>query len=191
WEVVMNQEFYTIAISLISLSVAIFALYLNYRNHRVSRKSYFINRELMRNGNLHLDFVKSTQLEDRYVVHLVVFNPSQIGLLLHSLAVFEIVENRSWINDLLNKREWVELTKAKWWPTTNLDDFNIKSRADEYKNVYVENSRDIYVSIPGFMPRTKLKFEIVTNLGGYAHIGSVDSTRSYFSHSFQQFWHEK
>ncbi|MFS2265217.1 hypothetical protein [Vibrio vulnificus] len=110
----MNQEFYTIAISLISLSVAIFALYLNYRNHRVSRKSYFINRELMRNGNLHLDFVKSTQLEDRYVVHLVVFNPSQIGLLLHSLAVFEIVENRSWINDLLNKREWVELTKAKW-----------------------------------------------------------------------------
>ncbi|EGR3000234.1 hypothetical protein MTR11_23655 [Vibrio sp. CCB-PB317] len=187
----MNQEFYTIAISLISLSVAIFALYLNYRNHRVSRKSYFINRELMRNGNLHLDFVKSTQLEDRYVVHLVVFNPSQIGLLLHSLAVFEIVENRSWINDLLNKREWVELTKAKWWPTTNLDDFNIKSRADEYKNVYVENSRDIYVSIPGFMPRTKHKFEIVTNLGGYAHIGSVDSTRSYFSHSFQQFWHEK
>ncbi|HGO5290763.1 TPA: hypothetical protein ACX6RK_001471 [Photobacterium damselae] len=187
----MNQEFYTTAISLISLFVAIFALYLNYRNNNVSKKSYLINRELIRNGNLHLDFVKATQLKDRYVVHLVVFNPSEIGLLLHSLTVFEIVENRSWINEFLNKLEWRELTEAKWWPTKNLDDLNIKSRIDEYNNAYVENSRDIYISIPGLMPRTKHKFEIMTNLGGYAHIGSVDSTKSYFSYSFQQYWHEK
>ncbi|MDO6580184.1 hypothetical protein Q4491_02405 [Photobacterium sp. 2_MG-2023] len=187
----MNQDFYTIAISVISLSVAIFALYLNYRNHNISRKSYLVNRELIRNGSLHLDFVKATQLEDRYVVHLVIFNPSEIGLLLHSLTVFEIVENRSWINELLNKCEWRELSDAKWWPTKNLDDLNIKTRSDEYKNVYVESNRDIYVSIPGFMPRSKHKFEIMTNLGEYAHIGSVDSIRSYFSHCFQQFWHEK
>lgn len=187
----MNQEFYSAAISLISLSVSIFALYLNYRNNNFSRKSYLINRKLIRNYNLHVDFVKSTQLDDRYVTHLVVFNPSEVGLLLHSLTVFEIVENRSWLNQFLNKREWLELTEAKWWPTTNLDDLNIKSRAEEYKNVYVENNRDIYVSIPGFIPRTKHKFVIVTNLGEYEHIGSIDSTKSYFSHNYQQYWYEK
>ncbi|WP_162941000.1 hypothetical protein [Photobacterium salinisoli] len=187
----MNQENFTILVSVISLLVAALALYFNYKSHCVTRKSYLINRELSRNGNIYLDFVKVTQLDDRYVIHLVVFNPSEIGLILHGLAVFKEIESKGWINKVLNAQEWEKINKAIWWPTIDLEDLHIKYRDEEYKNMYVENARDIYVSIPGEMLESYHRFEIMTNLGGFSQKLRPSVGRSFFSHNFRQIWYEK
>lgn len=187
----MNQVNFSILVSIISLLVAALALYLNYKNHHVTRKSYLINREQTRSGNIYLDFVKATQLGDRYVIHLVVFNPSGIGLLLHSLAVFNEIESKGWFNKVLNKQEWKRINQAIWWPTINLEDLDIKYRDEEYKNMYVDNYRDLYVSIPGQMLEFEHRFEIMTNLGGSSQELRPSAGRSYFSHNFKMVWYEK
>ncbi|HCG6770838.1 TPA: hypothetical protein NJ252_004497 [Vibrio parahaemolyticus] len=187
----MIQEYFTISISIVSLIVAALALYLNYRNHRVTRNSYLINRERLRNGNIYLDYIKATQLDDRHVIHLVVFNPSEIGLLLHSFSVYKQIERKGFIHCLFNRQQWKRVNEAVWWPTTNLEDLEVKYREEEYKNMYVDNMRDIFVSIPGDIMGSEHRFEIVTNQGSSSQELRLSVGNSYFSHNFQQVWHEK
>ncbi|ENQ5770895.1 hypothetical protein ACEPEE_001114 [Vibrio fluvialis] len=187
----MINEYFTISISIVSLIVAALALYLNYRNHRVTRNSYLINRERLRNGNIYLDYIKATQLDDRHVIHLVVFNPSEIGLLLNSFSVYRQIERKGFIQNLINRQEWRRVDEAVWWPTTNLEDLEVKYRDEEYKNMYVDNMRDIFVSIPGHIVGSEHRFEIVTNQGSSSQELRLSVGKSYFSHNFQQVWHEK
>ena len=187
----MTYEYFTLLVSIVSLLVAALALYLSYRNHHVTRKSYLINREQLRNGNIHLDYIKTTQLEERHVIHLVVFNPSEIGLLLHSFSVYKEVERKGLINSLFNRQEWKRVNEAIWWPTTNLEDLEIKYRDEEYNNIYVESTRDIFVSIPGNIMGSEHRFEIVTNQGSSSQELRPSTGKSYFSHNFQQVWCEK
>jgi hypothetical protein len=67
-----------------------------------------------------------------------------------------------------------------------------KFLADEYKSLYVEDYRDIFVLLPGCIDRNVYQFDIKTNNGNYRFSSIIYSIgKTCFPSSFWQWFHEK
>jgi hypothetical protein len=135
--------------------------------------------------------VSTEQLDDNILIKLVFFNPGSIAAIIQSLTIYKEVEASSFIKRLLGFTEWKEIRSARWWPTADSSCKEPKSMADEYQNLYVEDHRDILVSIPGRIDRNVYRFAIQTNHGGHSHYSTIDATTTYFSHAFRQWFQER
>ena len=177
-------------ISWLGLGVALISLILHFRNRKVVLRSYWLNRSNHRSSSIDFVYVNSKQKDDEYILKLVLFNPGSIASVIKSLTIYrEIVSSNAFLR-FFNISEWEEVTEAKWWPTKNDSCSEIKSFAEEYKNLYVDDLRDILVSMPGYIDRNRYKFHIKTNNGGYVCESRIDSISSCFPYASEQ-WHSE
>jgi hypothetical protein len=70
----ISQNFSNV-VSTISLIISLFALRLHSLNTNTSLKTYLINRSNYEKGGIFLAFVCAKQLDDSFILKLVLFNP--------------------------------------------------------------------------------------------------------------------
>lgn len=185
------DQIVNLLMSSLSLVISLALLFIHLKNRKTQLNSYILSRSAFRSSSINLKYVSSEQLDDSILIKLVLFNPGSIATIIQSLTVYKEVESRFFIGRLLGFTEWREVREARWWPTTDSSCKTPKSMADEYKNLYVEDYRDILVSIPGLIDRNVYQFVIESNHGGLEHFSTIDSVTSYFPHAFRQWFHEK
>lgn len=185
-----DSQILNLAMSSASLAISLALLFVHLKNRRTQLSSYFLARAAYRSSSIDLKYVSSEQLEDNVLIKLVLFNPGSIATIIQSLTIYREVESRFFLFRLLGRTAWKELGEAKWWPTSDPSCKDQKFLADEYKNLYVEDYRDIFVLLPGYIDRNVYRFAIETNHGGHTRTSTIDATRTYFSHAFRQWFHE-
>ncbi len=187
---VIDAQVLNLVMSSASLVISLAVLFVHLKNRRTQLSSYFLTRAAHRSSAIDLKCVSSEQLEDKVLIRLVLFNPGSIATIIQSLTVYKEVESESFFLRWLGRVKWKELRDARWWPTSDPSCKDQKYFADEYKSLYVEDYRDIFVLLPGYIDRNMYRFAIETNHGDYSHSSTIDATRSYFSHAFRQWFHE-
>lgn len=178
------------SIGIAGFAISLFLLFIHLKNRRTQLRSYWITRDAYRSSSIQLVFVHSEQLEGFVFVKLVLFNPGSIATVIKSFSVEKKVK-LSLFQRILKFREWERIEGSKWWPTENPETKTVRYLADEYRNLFVEDQRDICVVIPGMLDREKYRFEIRTNNGGFAVQTTIDATRTSFAHASRDWFYEK
>lgn len=186
----IDAQILSLAVSLASLVISLAVLFVHLKNRRTQLRSYLLTRATHRSSAIDLKYVSSEQVEEQVLIKLVLFNPGSVAAIIQSLTVSREIESRFFLLRWFGWTEWKELTEARWWPTSDPTCKDQRYFADEYRSLYVEDCRDIYVLLPGYIDRAMHRFTIQTSQGGCAHSSKIDGTRSYFSHAFHQWFHE-
>ena len=108
------------------------------------------------------------------LVKLVYFNPSSILTVIQSLAVYEVPQT-VWLlahRFVVARKSRVE--KAKWWPAGDRNEKTAKLFADNFQDLIVNDSRVIFVKLPGMINRLDHAFELKTNQGFLVTTYSLD-----------------
>ena len=184
------SQLLTLLMSSLSLIVSLGVLIVHLKNRKTQFSSYALARHAHRSSSIDLALVSAEQLDGSILVKLVLFNPGSIAALIKSLTVYREVKSNSFLGRLFGSTEWKEITEARWWPTADSSSKTPKSFADEYQNLYVEDYRDILVSMPGLIDRNNYRYVIQTNLGGYETSSTIYAARSHFPHAFRQWFRE-
>lgn len=179
------------AMSSASLIISLALLLIHLKNRKTQLRAYFLSRETYRSSNVALKYISSEQQGENALLKLVLFNPGSVAAIIRSLTVYKEVESSFFLFRVFGVTEWREIQDAKWWPTSDPDCKEHKYLADEYRSLYVDDQRDIYVLLPGYIDRNKHKFETKTNQGSCSTESTIDATRIYFPHAFRQWFHEK
>lgn len=184
------QELITLAIAIIGLLISLYLLYINIKNRRTQVSAYRITRGLHRSSRIVLKYINTEQLDGRFLVKLVLFNPGSIASVIHSLAVFKPAKNPDWFFRIFKPTVPTRIEGAQWWPTQDEDQKEARYLDDEFRNLYVEDYRVILVSIPGMVDRERYEFEIRTNNDYQIHETHVDGIKGThrFSHYYEE-WH--
>jgi hypothetical protein len=188
---VTTSSVLNLAMSSLSLIISLGILIVHLKNRNIQFNAYAINRHTHRSSSIDLVFVSGEQLDDSVLLKLVLFNPDSVAAIIKSFTLYKEVKSTSFFGRLFGSTEWKEITLARWWPTVDSSSKTPRSFADEYQNLYVEDCRDILVSMPGMIDRNHYRFVIETNLGGYQTISTIDATRSYFPYAFRQWFYER
>lgn len=186
----LDGQVLNLAMSSASLAISLALLFVHLKNRRTQLSSYFLARATYRSSSIDLKYVSTEQLENQVLIRLVVFNPGSVATIIQALTVYKEVEPEFFFFRLLGRTEWEELGEAKWWPTSDPSCKEQKFLADEYKSLYVDDHRDIFILLPGYIDRNKYRFDIQTNHGGRSHFSTIDATRTHFSHGYRQWFHE-
>ncbi|WP_145986736.1 hypothetical protein [Burkholderia sp. MSMB617WGS] len=185
-----TQQLITLAIALIGLLISLYLLFINIKNRGTQLSAYRITRALHRSSRIVLKYINAEQLDGRFLVKLVLFNPGSIATVIHSLAVFKPTENPNRLFHVFKPTLLKRIEDAYWWPTQDKNQKEARYLDDEYKNLYVEDYRVILVSIPGLVGSEQYEFEIRTN-NDYqiqkTHIRGIKGTHR-FSHYYEE-WH--
>ena len=176
-------------LSIISITLAVFRLFLHLKNRNTMLRSFEINRANYRSSNIDLIYINAIKENNNLIIKLALFNPGPVAAIIKSLTVYKKVANNSFPSNIIRLSKWDNVSSAKWWPTENTECKEIKCISQEYHNLYVDQQRDILVAIPDEdISRSVYKFVIKTNLGGYVCNSSTDAVKRYFSHDFKQFF---
>lgn len=186
----IDSQVLNLVMSSASLVISLALLFVHLKNRRTQLSSYFLARATHRSSSIVLKYVVSEQLEGNVLIKLVLFNPGAIATIIQSLTVYQKAESQCFLFRWFGRTEWKELTDAQWWPTGDSSCKDQKYLADEYKSLYVEDIRDIYVLLPGYIDRNMYRFDIETNHAGRSYCSTIDATRTYFPHAFRQWFHE-
>ncbi|KWS38260.1 hypothetical protein [Pseudomonas syringae] len=165
----------------LSLLMSFSALCISVFNGRIQKASYQLTRTTHRSGTNDLHVVSSEQLKDSVLVKLVYFNPGSIATVIQSLAVYEVPKPVWWLPRRFHIAQKSRIEKAKWWPAGDGDEKNIKLFADNFEYLIVNNSRVIFVRLPGMINRLDHAFELKTNHGSLVTTDSLDFIEREFS----------
>lgn len=188
-----TQQLITLGIASIGLLISLYLLYINIKNRGTQISAYRITRSLHRSSQIVLQYINSEQLEGRFLVKLVLFNPGSVACVIHSFSVFKSTKNPNRFLRIFKPTVLNFVEDARWWPTR--DEFQKEpTTLDEgYQNLYVEDCRIILVSIPGWLDREWYEFEIRTNSEDLIHKTRVDGIKGthQFSHSYERWYTER
>lgn len=187
----LDSQTLNLAMSSASLAISLALLFVHLKNRKTQLSSYFLARAAYRSSSIDLKYVSSEQLGGNVLIKLVLFNPGSIATIIQSLTIYKRVKSRFFLLRFFGRTEWEEIREAKWWPASDPLCKDQKFFADEYKSLYVEDHRDIFVLLPGYLDRNVYRFSIETNHGGYSHSSTIDGTWSHFSHAFRQWFREE
>ncbi|WP_031359125.1 hypothetical protein [Caballeronia sordidicola] len=185
-----TQQIVSLVIAILGLLISLYLLYINIKNRRTQQSSYYISRALHRSSRIVLKYINAEQLDGRFLVKLVLYNPGSVASIIHSFAVFKPTVNPNRFFRLFKLNVLKRIEDAYWWPTQDENQKEPRYLDDEYRSLYVKDFRVILVSIPGWVDRVKYAFEIRTNNDFQIHETNLDeikgSTR--FSHHYEE-WH--
>lgn len=183
-----ESQVLNLVMSSLSLIVSLGVLVVHLKNRKTQVNAYAMSRHTHRSSFIDLAFVSAEQLDVSVLLKLVLFNPGPIAAIIKSFTLYKKVKSNSFLGRLLGSSEWKEIAEARWWPTADSSCVTPKSFADEYPNIYVEDHRDILVSMPGLIDRSEYRYVIQTNLGGCETTSTIDTTWSCFPHAFRQWF---
>lgn len=186
-----DNQLLNLAMSSVSLVISLALLLIHLKNRKTQLRAYFLSRETYRSSAIVLKYISSEQYGESTLHKLALFNPGSVAAIIRSLGVYKKIESRFFLLRVLGFTEWREVPEAQWWPASSPDCKEQRYLADEYRSLYVDDQRDIYVIMPGYIDRNEYKFEIKTNHGGCSIESTIDVTRIYFPHAFSEWFHEK
>jgi hypothetical protein len=188
-----TQQLVTLTIAIIGLLISLYLLYINIKNRETQVSAYRITRTLHRSSKIVLKYINTEQLDERFLVKLVLFSPGPIASIIHSSAVFKPTQNPNGFFRIFKPTVLKRIEGSYWWPTQNENQKEPRYLDDEYQNLYVEDYRVILMSIPGLVDRARYEFEIRTN-NDYqilkTHIDGIKGTHR-FSHHYEEWDTEK
>ncbi|WP_129373655.1 hypothetical protein [Pseudomonas aeruginosa] len=186
-----DNQVLNVVMSSASLVISLALLLIHLKNRKTQLRAYFLSRETYRSSIVVLDYVASEQLDENVLLKLVLFSPGSVATVIRSLTLYRKCESRFFLLRAFGITEWRKVREVTWWPVSDPNCKEQKYLADEYRSLYVDSHRDIYVLFPGFIDRNEYKFEVKTNHGSCSTKSTIDATKIYFSHAFRQWFHEK
>ena len=157
---------YSAILSTFSFLISVTTLVLFFRNRRTSLQLFSIHREKYRSSSIHLKHVKTIETDNDYIIHFILFNPGDVAAVINSVTIREAFFENKFL-EFLKISSLKPFDLARWWPTNNPDDYEIKYFCDEYQNLYVDDKRDILVSFPkdAFDHKKSYQIDVKTNNG--------------------------
>lgn len=188
-----TQQLITLAIAIVGLLISLYLLCINIKNRGTQVSAYRISRALHRSSRIVLKYINTEQLDGRFLVKLVLFNPGSIASVIHSFAVFKPIRNPNCFLRIFRPTVLKRIENAYWWPTRDENQKEAQYLDDEYSNLYVEDCRVILVSIPGLVDRARYEFEIRTNNDWQIHKTYLDGIKGThrFSYHYEEWYAEK
>lgn len=188
-----TQQLITLAVAVIGLLISLYLLYINIKNRGTQVSAYRINRALHRSSRIVLKYINTEQLDGRFLIKLVLFNPGSIASVIHSFAVFKPVKNPNCFFRMFKPTVLRRIEDAHWWPTRDENQNEARYLDDDYQHLYVEDYRVILVTIPGLVDRERYEFEIRTNNDYQVHKTYIDGIKGThrFSHCYEEWFSEK
>jgi hypothetical protein len=75
----------------------------------------------------------------------------------------------------MNRSKWKQL-EVEWWPS-NTDEFTDKKFLhQEYKNLLIKDSKNIFITILGKIEQNRYKFDVETTFGKLTHITTISGS---------------
>ncbi len=183
-ETIIQKENFGIILSLLSLVVALYTLYINFRNRITTKNTFELSHFGFISTRPYLYRIRTTQKDGFYIVHLSIYNASSGGMIIHSLTSYIESPNKNFLLRFLGILSWEILESSRWWPTKDPGNHEERLLHDAYKDIYVKDTADILVKIPGYINRSRHRFRIATNLDISFHTTTVDGFDSSFPYYF-------
>lgn len=172
--------------SSISLIVSLILLYVQIKNQKVQKLSYYLNRDVYLNSNAEIKLVSSQQVDDKISIKLVIYNLDSKPVLIQSLSVYKKEYVNNFIKRLFNLEEYKVVKDSYWWPNYDTDSVTPKYFSEEYENIYVKDLMDIQVVFPGHIDDSVYQFVLNTNKGCEKHSSTIRINGCFFSHAYSQ-----
>ncbi len=158
-------------LSVISILIALATFIINIKNRKTNRENLKLNKNSFDRNNMNFFYIESKKLTNEFQVKLALFNPSSTKLIINCVKVY--------VEDSSKKEEWRNL-EIKWWPSEK-DEFNKeKLFREEYKNLLVKDSKNIFINIGGEMEYKNYRFEVFTSFDEFTHITTITGTDTGF-----------
>lgn len=188
-----TQQLITSAIAIIGLLISLYLLFINVKNRGTQVSAYRMTRAIQRSSKIVVIFVNCEQLDGRFLVKLALFNPSSIATVIHSVATFKPRKNPNRFFRIFQPFVLSRVEDAYWWPTRDAEQKKPRFLEDEYQNLYFEDSRVIFISIPEREEIGPYEFRIFTNNDHMCFTTYVDGVKGNrrFSHHFEERYVEK
>ena len=171
--------------SIIAIVLSAIGLVIHFRNRKTTAKSYLISKVSYLRNSFDLMHIESKQGENEHLVKLAVYNPGSIQLLIRCVKIYKQSKIANPIYNFFGfHAKWERINDARWWPSKIEDFSDEKYLHQEYENLMVKDIRNIFVKIPGYMDRSRHKFEIMTSFGSMIHITTITGTNSSFSSDY-------
>lgn len=180
----MNFEFNFFSLSAFLISIV--TLIIHIKNRTTNLRSFSITKETHKRASFDLIYVESKVTDNFHFAKLIVFNPSSTSLLLNCVKLYRKEKITNKIYNLLGYYSKWEQTDIKWWPSDNSEFTKEKFLHEEYDNLLVKDSKNIFVKIPGEMDRNYHKFEVITSFGQMTHITTITGSDSSFNLDFKR-----
>lgn len=193
--------------NMITAIIAMFSFactaYFMYKGTKIQRYLLLTSLDKSRKCTFESMVVSTTKLQDAMLAHIVIYNMDQTPLLLKSVDLYSISEHKTKIFNILKqplpakmelfknaKKEAVERTT--WWPTTDPKNYELKYRDEVYRDLYVDNMKDVIITIPLELLSSETRYKICVVTSAGSNWTSVDFLpgRARCSHKSTTFWPE-
>ncbi len=176
--------------SIIALLISLIMLFINIKNRFTNLRSFSITKDSHKRNSFEFIFIESKTIENHHFAKLAIFNPSSTSLILNCVKLYKIEKVTNKFYNLLGKKyDWKQV-KIKWWPSKSSEFTEERFLHQEYENLIVKDTKNIFVQIPGSMERGLHKFEVITSFGEMTHTTTITGTDSSFNLDFKRIENE-
>ena len=186
----MDHEFVRDTVLGVNTLLAVFLFFVHMKNRRTQLATYHLTRSTHRSGINDLLFVDSEQVGNSVICKLVFFNPGSVAAIIQSFSVYEIPHSYGWLRRNIERCKWRRIRFAKWWPTNNPEQKQVRYLPDEYSNLYVADYKVVMVSFSGVIDRRRYLFRIDTNHGYVTTEVEIDRSVSCFPYMHMRKHHD-
>ncbi|WP_421670227.1 hypothetical protein [Rahnella sp. EDr1-12] len=170
-----------------SFIISIATLIVHFRNSKLQKLSYLMNRNNSRVGETNFEFVECKQVGDEYILKLVLFNPSSVATVVKSLTVTKTVEHPNFIMCKLGFMKKVKV-QFRWSPAVDSHNFIVTLYKESYELLYVKDVAVFFVAISGHVNRDLHHIELRTNHDFQTVTTRIDGFNARFPIHFEQWF---
>lgn len=173
---------------IINTSISLFMIVIHLKNSKLQRKSYLLNSNNLRLSATNLNFIECKQFDDNFVIKLAFYNPSSTAAIIKSLTVTKSIPHPNFLLRKLGFLKEIEVD-YDWSPALNEKEYEVSYLRDAYHLLHVKTVATLYVSVTGYIDRSRYHFEIKTNHDYHKLSCHVDGFNHKFPTNFQE-WHK-
>lgn len=185
----MSFEFIKDILLVVNTLVSLFMITIHVRNSRLQRKSYLLNSHNHRSSSTNLDFIECKQLDDNFVIKLAFYNPSSTAAIIRSLTVTKSIPHPNFLLRNLGLMKEIDVEYV-WSPALDEQSYEVSYLRDAYHLLHVKAVATLYVSVKGYIDRSRYFFEIKTNHNHYKLSSHIDSFNHRFSTYFREWYRD-
>lgn len=174
-------------ILIVNAVVSLFMITIHLKNSRLQRKSYLLNSYNSRATSTNLDFIECKQLEDNFVIKLAFYNPGSTAAIIRSLTVTKSIPHPNFLLRRIGVKKEVDVDYI-WSPALDEQSFEVSYLRDAYHLLHVKTVATLYVSVKGYIDRSRYFFEIKTNHNHHKLSCNIDGFDHQFPTDFREWF---
>lgn len=174
-------------ILVVNLFISLLMIGIHLKNSRLQRKTYSLNSHNSRSSSINLEFIECRQFNDNFVVKLAFYNPGSTAAIIKSLTVTKNIPHPNCLLRIFGFIKEIDIDYI-WSPALDENDYEVSYLRDAYHLLHVKTVATLYVSVKGYIDRSRYSFEIKTNHNYQKLSSHIDGFNHRFPTNFQEWY---